>query len=174
MSVIPLPPGIPGIRALLTAYPDTAGPLMALAQALLRGPSPLPQGHRELLATAVSEVNGCAYCSQSHGAAARVLLGDQSAWVDAVLAGGLPGDPKLAALVAVARQTALSVAGASPESLAQAREAGSTDREIHDTVLIAAAFCLYNRYVDGLGTSVPADPADYAVMGGRLAHAGYQ
>ena len=174
MSAVPLPPGVPGIRALLTTYPDTAGPLMALAQSLLRGPSPLTQGHRELLATAVSAVNGCVYCSQTHGAAARALLGEQADWVDAVLAGGLPDDAKLAALVAVARQTALSVAGASSESLAAARVAGAIDREIHDTVLIAAAFCLYNRYVDGLGTSVPADPSDYAAIGARLARFGYQ
>jgi hypothetical protein len=59
------------------------------------------------------------------------------------------------------------------EDVANAREAGATDLEIHDTVLIAAAFCMYNRYVDGLATWQPEDPAMYAKMGEHLATHGY-
>ncbi len=59
------------------------------------------------------------------------------------------------------------------EDIARAREQGATDKEIHDTVLIAAAFCMYNRYVDGLATSQPADPGAYREMGKMLAHEGY-
>ena len=55
-----------------------------------------------------------------------------------------------------------------------ARREGATDIEIHDTVLIAAAFCMYNRYVDGLGTWQPTDPEVYAQMGKHLAEQGYR
>lgn len=173
MSIVPLPPGIPGIRAPLAAYPDTAGPLMALAQSVLRGPSSLTQGDRELLAVAVSAENRCVFCSLSHAATARVLLGEQAEWVDAVLAGGLPGNPKLAALIALARSVARSVQGANEELVAAARLVGASDRDLHDTILVAAAFSLYNRYVDGLGAPVPEDEASYALMGDRLARSGY-
>jgi hypothetical protein len=60
-----------------------------------------------------------------------------------------------------------------PGDLARARQEGATDKEIHDTVLIAAAFCLYNRYVDGLATWAPGDPNVYRKNGQRLAEEGY-
>jgi hypothetical protein len=55
-----------------------------------------------------------------------------------------------------------------------ARELGATDKEIHDTVLIAAAFCMYNRYVDGLATWQPHDESMYESMGKHLASEGYR
>jgi alkylhydroperoxidase/carboxymuconolactone decarboxylase family protein YurZ len=55
----------------------------------------------------------------------------------------------------------------------RARAEGATDREIHDAVLIAAAFCMFNRYVDGLATLTPTDPAAYDQMGQRMAKQGY-
>jgi hypothetical protein len=60
-----------------------------------------------------------------------------------------------------------------PEDVARARQQGATDQEIHDTVLIAAAFCMYNRYVDGLATWAPDDPNVYRESGKRLAEEGY-
>jgi hypothetical protein len=59
------------------------------------------------------------------------------------------------------------------EDVARARQQGATDKEIHDTVLIAAAFCMFNRYVDGLGTWQPTDPEMYREMGKTMAHVGY-
>ena len=59
------------------------------------------------------------------------------------------------------------------DDIARARAEGATDVEIHDTVLIAAAFCMFNRYVDGLATLTPADPAAYDDMGRRMAEHGY-
>jgi len=174
MSLIPIPPEIPGIRGLLHAYPETAGPLMALAQVLLRGPSTLAEGERELLAVAVSVENRCAFCSKSHAAAARVLLGPQASWVDAVLSGSPPLDlpERLSALLVLARSVARSGHETDAKAAAQARAAGASDRELHDTVLIAAAFSLFNRYVDGLGAFEPEE-AGYAAMGERLARFGY-
>jgi hypothetical protein len=60
-----------------------------------------------------------------------------------------------------------------PEDVEHARQQGATDQEIHDTVLIAAAFCMYNRYVDGLATWAPPDPADYRERAGKVARDGY-
>jgi hypothetical protein len=59
------------------------------------------------------------------------------------------------------------------DDVGRARKLGATDREIHDTVLIAAAFCMFNRYVDGLGTWQPIDPQAYREMGQRMARVGY-
>ena len=176
MGLVTLPPGISGIRAPLTAYPDTSGPLLALAQAVLRGSSSLSEGERELLATAVSVENGCWFCARSHGSAARVLLGPDAGWIDAVLDGktppGLPA--KLASLTDLARAVARSCHGATADLEAVCRRAGASDRDLHDTVLVAGAFSLFNRYVDGLGAPEPVDPAEYGPMGERLARAGYR
>jgi hypothetical protein len=59
------------------------------------------------------------------------------------------------------------------EQIERARSEGATDREIHDTVLIAAAFCMYNCYVDGLATWAPTDPEMYRQNGKLLAENGY-
>lgn len=173
MALIPLPPDIPGIRGPLSVYPDTAGPLLGLAQAVLRGPSSLSEGERELLATAVSTENRCWFCARSHGAAARILLGNRAGWVDEVLADREPDAPeKLKGLVALARALARDVHGATPQLEALCRSAGASDRDLHDTVLVAAAFSLFNRYVDGLGAHEPS-PEGYLAMGERLARSGY-
>jgi uncharacterized peroxidase-related enzyme len=158
----------------LAAFPDTAGALMGLAQAVLRGPSPLTAAEREFLATAVSAANGCTFCAESHGAAARTLLGPRAPWVDAVLAGRRPEDlpSRLGALTNLAVLTARSGHAPVAGDFAQAREAGASDREIHDAVLVASAFSLFNRYVTALGAPEP-EPSAYGSLGDRLARAGY-
>jgi hypothetical protein len=59
------------------------------------------------------------------------------------------------------------------EDVERARQQGATDKEIHDTVLIAAAFCMYNRYVDGLATWQPRDAEVYREIGLRVVNHGY-
>ena len=54
-----------------------------------------------------------------------------------------------------------------------AKRQGATEKEIHDTVLITAAFCMYNRYVDGLATWAPDDPKVYEAIGKQRAGEGY-
>ena len=61
----------------------------------------------------------------------------------------------------------------SPEDVQAARNNGASDRDIHDTVLIAATFCMFNRYVDGLSTLTPTDPKAYEAMGERMGTLGY-
>lgn len=166
----------PGIAALLAFRPQTAAPLNALAETILRGPSPLTPGERETIAAYVSRRNECVFCCQTHAASARTHLGDEAETVDAVLADihGAPIDEKLRALLVIAGRVAEGGLNVRLEDIERARAAGADDVAIHDAVLVAAAFCMYNRYVDGLGTWAPPEgsPA-YAAMGARLATEGY-
>ncbi len=175
MAHIILPEGVPGIGGPLQQYPETAKHLLGLAQALLRGPSSLTEAEREIIATFVSSENGCAFCTDSHGAAARCLLGDEAHIVDMVKADfeRAPISEKLKALLVIAGRIQKGGRRVSETDVARARAAGGDDKAIHDTVLIAAAFCMYNRYVDGLATLTPTDPADYERMGAALARSGY-
>jgi uncharacterized peroxidase-related enzyme len=167
---IDLPP-LPGIAGLLAGHPETAGPLNSLAEALLRGPSPLTAAQRETIAAYVSRRNGCSFCAETHGAVARQLTRDDGA--------GPAGDelaetdPRMGALLAIAEKVRVDGRSVTTDDVAQARAAGADDRAIHDTVLIAAAFSMFNRYVDGLSTLTPDDPAMYERRARVLAENGY-
>ena len=152
-----------GVRSLFMYRPETAYPMRMLAEVLLRGPSTLARGERELIATYVSARNGCSFCTASHAACASVQLPEGMTLIDQVRADPetAPVTPKLAALLRIAGAAAESGQAVRAEDVAIAREAGATDLEIHDTVLIAAAFCMFNRYVDGLATTVRPDQAAY-------------
>lgn len=174
MAYIELKSDKPGIVGLLEDYPNTGRPLRQLAEVLLRGPSSLSEGERELIATFVSSRNDCAFCQNSHGAAAKHLLGDARV-VDQVKDDpeSAPVSDKLKALLAIAGEVQKGGDHVTEEDIDRARREGASDDEIHDTVLIAAAFCLYNRYVDGLGTLAPDDPQAYDHHGAILAEKGY-
>jgi AhpD family alkylhydroperoxidase len=156
---IDLPP-LPGIAGLLAGHPETAGPLNSLAEALLRGPSPLTPAQRETIAAHVSRGNECTYCAETHGAVARHLSGEEP-------------DALLRALLDIAGKVRVDGRTVTGEDVERARAAGADDKAIHDTVLIAAAFCMYNRYVDGLATLTPEDPGHYARNAVTLAEQGY-
>ena len=175
MAHIRLPEGLPGIVGLLAAHPDTATPLRLLAEVLLRGPNSLTPGERELIAAHVSALNDTRFCALSHGAAAAAHLGTEFAWIQEIQADveAAAVSPKLKTLLALAGKVQQGGKQVTAEDVARARAAGATDNEIHDTVLIAAAFCMYNRYVDGLATWQPEDPRDYREMGARMARQGY-
>jgi uncharacterized peroxidase-related enzyme len=175
MAHIQLPEGLPGIVGPLTFSPDTAKPLLDLAEVLLRGPNTLSSADREMIATYVSSCNDCCFCQLSHGAAAAEHLGGDYDLIDRVKLDFETAaiSSKLKALLAIAGKVQRGGKQVSDEDVARAREQGATDREIHDTVLIAAAFCMYNRYVDGLATMQPSDPQAYREMGQRLANEGY-
>ena len=169
-DVVPVPhidlPPLPGIVGLLAGYPKTAGPLNDLAEALLRGPSPLSPAERETIAAYVSRRNECTFCAETHGAVARQLARDGAGDVTET-------DPLLGALLAIAEKVRVDARSVTPDDVARARAAGADDRAIHDTVLIAAAFCMFNRYVDGLDTLTPSDPALYERRARVLAENGY-
>jgi uncharacterized peroxidase-related enzyme len=166
---------LPGIVGLLNYRPETARPLLDLAETLLRGPSSLTSGEREIIAASVSYKNGCHFCHTSHAAAAAAHLGSGIGLIDEIKA-GLPNTPvsdKLRALLHIAHQVQKNGKNVTEDDIAAARALGATDQELHDTVLIAAAFCMYNRYVDGLGTWAPGPNEAYTEMGERMAHVGY-
>jgi len=175
MPHIQLPAGLPGITSAFAFRPETAQPLRALAEVLLRGPSTLTSGDREMIATFVSTQNDCYFCQTSHRAAAAHHLDGNYELVDAVRNDyqTAPVSAKLKALLAVAAKVQRGGKNVTSEDVAQARAEGATDLELHDTVLIAAAFCMYNRYVDGLATFTPTDHQLYDEMGARMAHEGY-
>lgn len=168
-------PEAPGILAPMMFRPETAAPLNGLAEVLLRGDSTLTRGERETIAAYVSQLNSCEFCHNSHATFAALQLDGGWDVVDAVMAdpGSAPITPKLRALLEVAALVQRSGRDVTAESVERAREQGATDVEIHDTVLIAAAFCMFNRYVDGLGTIAPPTREDYEPMGHQIVDQGY-
>ena len=165
----------PGIRGLFRFRPETARPLNELVEVLLRGPGTLTRGERELIAAYVSGLNDCQYCCSSHSAYAAAQLTGGMAVVEQVRADASDAaiSAKLKALLGIARAVQQSGLKVTEEDVAAARSAGATDMEIHDTVLIAAAFCMFNRYVDGLATIAPDDPALYDARAQRIVADGY-
>ena len=175
MPYITLNSAEPGIRGLLRYRPETGRPLSELAEVLLRRPGTLTPGERELIAAYVSALNECRYCSASHAACAAAQLPGGMAVVEQVRsdASSAPVRAQLKSLLAIAAAVQQGGLHVTAELVAQARAAGATDLEIHDTVLIAAVFCMFNRYVDGLATIAPEDPALYAAGAQRLITDGY-
>ena len=175
MPHIDLPAGLPGISSGFAYRPETAKPMRELAEVLLRGPSTLSRGEREMIATFVSARNDCNFCRDSHRAAAAHHLGGDYDLVDAVKGDyqSAPVSAKLKALLAIAGKVQQGGKQVTQADISTAKEQGATDREIHDTILIAAAFCMYNRYVDGLGTWAPEPREAYIEIGQTLATVGY-
>lgn len=165
---------LPGISGLLYNRPDTAKPLSDLAQTLLRGESStLTSGERELIAASVSSMNQCNFCFHAHGSAAAALLGRDLDLLDEIEGGMKDLSPKMQALLNIAGKVQQSGREVVEADVQRAKEAGATDDDIHDTVLIAAAFCMFNRYVDGLGTWSPTEKEAYRATGQQLANDGY-
>ena len=175
MAHIKVPDGVPGIRSLVMFRPETGKHLYQLAQVLLRDPSPLSPAERELIATHVSARNNCFFCMSSHAAAARELFEDRREVVDCVIHNQpteLLSD-KMKALLRIAGKVQESGKLVTDADVREARDSGASDRDIHDTVLIAATFSMFNRYVDGLASLTPTDPKEYEPMGKRMATVGY-
>lgn len=176
MAHITLPDeSLPGIVGLFNFRPETASSLRWLADTLLRGESPLTSGERELIAAYVSHLNDCQFCHMSHASAAMAHLACDLDKIADIRNGfqEIPVTPKLRALLNIAAKVQKSGKEVSEGDVAAARAEGAIDREIHDTVLIAASFCMFNRYVDGLGTWAPQENEDYRAMGQRMAFQGY-
>ena len=179
MPHINLPADIPGIGGGFAFRPEIAKPMRDLAHILLYEPGDdagLPSRDRELIATYVSLRNHCYFCATSHGAAAQHHTGGSAEVVEAVWNNPETAEiaDKLKALLAIAGAVQANAQTVSPAMIERARQHGASDLEIHDTVLIAAAFCMYNRYVDGLATWQPREPEMYQSMGRHLAQKGYR
>ena len=146
-----------------------------LADVLLHAPNSLSRGERELIAAYVSSLNDCGFCHHSHAAVAACHLGDEGSTMAAVLRDvpSAPVSSKMKALLAIATRVQRSGRDVREDDIARARAEGATDNEIHDAVLIAAAFCMFNRYVDGLGALTPTDLAGYRERATYVAEHGY-
>ncbi|GAB1510441.1 carboxymuconolactone decarboxylase family protein [Actinophytocola sp. KF-1] len=167
----------PGITGPMKFRPETGQPLNELAEVLLRRqPHPLTPGERELIAAYVSGLNDCDFCCSSHSAFAAAQLPAGMALVDEVRGDldAAPVSPKLRALLRIAGAVQQGGKKVTTDLVDAARAEGATDLEIHDTVLIAAAFCMYNRYVDGLATFAPQDKDAYTGMAARIVEQGYE
>jgi len=175
MAYIKLNNNFPGIVGLMHYRPETAKPLNELAETLLRGPSSLTSAEREMIASYVSHQNECHFCHSSHGAAAAHHLDGNLELLDDIKAGFVKTEvsPKLRALLNIAKKVQVLGNKVKEKDIEAARAEGATDIEIHDTVLISAAFCMYNRYVDGLGTWAPEEKEAYDDTGKKLAFEGY-
>lgn len=168
-------PNLPGIRGPMAFRPETSKPLNELVDVLLRDSNSLTPGERELIATYVSSLNDCHYCQSIHGAIAAAHLADDEDLVQCVKRDFEAAEisSKLKSLLRIAAHVQQGGKKVTTQAVADARAEGATDLEIHDTVLISAAFCMYNRYVDGLATVQPMDAALYRERGKIVARDGY-
>jgi len=175
MPHIKLPEGLQGIRGPMAFRPETAKPLNELADVLLHQPNSLAPGERELIATYTSYLNDCYFCQTVHGAIAAAHLNDDHDLVLRVKADFKHAaiSEKLKALLVIASKVQRGGKNVTAADVEAARAEGATDLEIHDTVLIAAAFCMYNRYVDGLATWQPQEEELYRQRAKRTAVVGY-
>ena len=175
MAHINLPEGLPGIRGPMAFRPETAKHLNELAEVLLRSENSLSRGDRELIATYVSYLNDCFFCQNAHGGIAQHYMQCDLSFIDSIKKDfqNSPISEKLKALLSIAASVQKGGKNVTTAQVEKAKELGATDMEIHDTVLIAAAFCMFNRYVDGLGTWAPQDRQIYVDRGPRRAEEGY-
>lgn len=175
MAYIDVPENLHGIRGLMAFSPETAQPINELAEILLRNDNTLTRGERELIATYVSALNDCFFCQNAHGGIAQHYLQCDLQFIDAIKADyeAMPISDKLKSLLSIAGSVQKGGKNVTPGQIDRARQNGATDKEIHDTVLIAAVFCMCNRYVDGLGTSAVEDREYYVSRGQMRAEEGY-
>jgi uncharacterized peroxidase-related enzyme len=177
MAHIELNNELPGIRGLMAYRPETEAPLNALAEMLLRNDdNTLTRGERELIGAYVSYLNDCFFCQNVHGAMAGHYLGCNIEQIDQIKQDFKNADlsDKMKALLNIAGSVQKGGKNVTEQQIQEARNTGATDVEIHDTVLIAAAFCMFNRYVDGLATWAPADRQFYVKRAPQRAQDGYQ
>ena len=175
MAYINLNENLPGIRGLMDFRPETAQPMNNLAEVLLRKDSTLSRGDRELIATYVSYLNDCFFCQNAHGGIAQHYLQCDIEFISTIKKDFKNSSisEKLKSLLTIAQSVQISGKSVTEEQIAHAKKLGATDMEIHDTVLISAAFCMFNRYVDGLGTWAPQNLDFYINRGKQRAEEGY-
>ena len=175
-------PEVPGILAAIRLTPGLGVHLRGLADELLVNHFPgttLERAEREMIATAVSAGNDCFYCMDSHGAFATALLEANGATeriglIDTIKLGSSDGlDPKMSALLHIARTVRRDALALTDEDVATAHDAGATDADVQLAVLIAAAFSMYNRMVDGFRAATPPATAAYRDRAREIASHGY-
>jgi len=176
MPHIDLKNDLPGIRGPMAFRPETAKPLNELAEILLRDDNnTLTRGERELIGAFVSSLNDCFFCHNVHGALAQHYMQCDMQYIDDIKKDFRSSQlsEKMKSQLSIAASVQKSGRHVTAIQIEEAKKAGATDKEIHDTVLIAAAFCMFNRYVDGLATWAPSDKQVYIERAPRRAEEGY-
>jgi len=176
MAYINVSEELNGIRSLMAFRPETAKYINQLAEILLRSDdNSLTRGERELIGTYVSYLNDCFFCQNAHGALVQHYLQCDVKFIDDIKAhyDTMPLSDKLKSLLSIAESVTKGGTFVTPLQIEKAKKCGASDKEIHDTVLIAAFFCLCNRYVDGLGTTANLDRQYYINRGKMRAEEGY-
>jgi uncharacterized peroxidase-related enzyme len=176
MAYINLQNDLPGIRGPMAYSPETGKALNELAEILLHDDNnTLTRGERELIGAYVSSENDCFFCQNVHGAMAQYYFECDTQFIDDIKKNyqSTPISDKLKALLSIAGSVQKGGKFVTTEQVEQAKDLGATDKEIHDTVLIAAAFCMFNRYVDGLNTWAPQDRQVYVERAKMRAEDGY-
>ena len=176
MAFINLENDLPGIRGPMQYSPETGKALNELAEILLHDDNnTLSRGEREMIGAYVSSQNDCFYCQNVHGALAQHYFNSDMQLIDDIKKDyeSTSISPKLKALLSIAGNVQKGGKYVTAEQVERAKNEGATDEEIHDTVLIAAAFCMFNRYVDGLNTWAPQDRQVYVDRAPMRAEEGY-
>lgn len=176
MAFINLENDLPGIRGPMQYSPETGKALNELAEILLHDDNnTLSRGEREMIGAYVSSLNDCFYCQNVHGALAQYYFNADEQFIESIkkdfMSAAIP--PKLKALLSIAESVQKGGKNVTSKQIEDAKNLGVTDKEIHDTVLIAAAFCMFNRYVDGLNTWAPPDYQTYLDRAPMRAKDGY-
>lgn len=175
MPHIPVAEESPGIFGLFQFRPATAVPMLELCEVLLRSDNSLSRAERELIAGYVSQGNSSEFCRAGHFTIAAIQMENGDEVVRAVqeMPDGAPISAKMKALLRIAEKVRVGGRSVLEGDIEKARASGATDVEIHDAVLIAAAFSMFNRYVDGLDAVIPEDPNYHDVVGRRVVAQGY-
>jgi uncharacterized peroxidase-related enzyme len=176
MAYIDLQNDLPGIRGPMAFSPETAKPLNELAEILLHSENnSLSRGEREMIGAYVSSLNDCFFCQNIHGALAQYYFECDMAFIDNIKKdyASAPISDKLKSLLSIAGSVQKGSKNVTAAQIDHAKSVGASDKEIHDTVLIAAAFCMFNRYVDGLNTWAPQDRQVYIDRAPMRAAEGY-
>jgi uncharacterized peroxidase-related enzyme len=175
-------PDVPGIGAAIRLTPGLGIHLRGLADELLVHDFPgatITRVEREMIATAVSAANDCFFCMDSHAAHATALLeangsADLSPLLDEIKTGSSEGlDPKMRALLHIARTVRREPRDLTTTDVAAARDAGAADADVQLAVLIAAAFSMYNRMVDGFRAKTAPSADAYRARASEIAEHGY-
>jgi uncharacterized peroxidase-related enzyme len=175
-------PDVPGIGTAIRLTPGLGVHLRGLADELLVYDYPgatLTRAEREMLATAVSAGNDCFFCMDSHAAHAAALLERSGTTellpsLDELKDGSAEGlDAKMRALLSIASIVRREPRELSSAEVGLATEAGATDADIQLAVLIAAAFSMYNRLVEGFRARTAPTPDAYRERAVEIAEHGY-
>jgi uncharacterized peroxidase-related enzyme len=164
---------LPGIKNALQYSPTTAEPLNVLLDTLLRSQEGLSRGERELVMAVVSRSNSCDFCYRVHSQMAALQLPNGPAVLAEFESNGELPSPRLVQLAYLAKVTAINGMPYYDPAIQSCREAGLSDREIHDIIVIASTASMVNRYVEAIDAPYPTEPEFFRGVAEKMMVRGY-